>query len=552
MRIGAQRRAGATAPARPQRKVASVSTDGRADSNPDDDASLVQRFRDHPLRRFLEPRDGYVLTRFVFLRLLGFIYFVAFLSLVRQLLPLLGRDGLLPAAQFLDRVLVASGTRASAFARLPTLFWLGASDGALVAGAWLGLALSAAVTLGVTNAVAQFALWALYLSFVHIGQIFYGYGWEIQLCETGFLAVFLCPVRTLGPFPRAAPPEAPIWLLRWLAFRIMIGAGLIKLRGDPCWRDLTCLVYHYETQPIPNPLSYLLHQLPRWAHAGGVLFNHLVELVVPWFAFGPRRARRVAGLLLVAFQVTLILSGNLSFLNWLTIVPAIACFDDAALARFFPRRVRDRAVEIAKEPPSRLHRGVTYALAILVLFLSLGPVSNMLSPRQAMNASFDQLALVNTYGAFGSVGQHRHEVIVEGTADETPDERARWIPYEFPCKPGDVERRPCVVAPYQPRLDWQIWFEAMTRGRHQAWFIHLVDKLLRGDRGVMTLLANDPFPTAPPRFVRAVLYRYEFTRPGDGSGAWWRRTRVGEHLRPLSRSDPALLDFLEEQGWLRE
>ena len=210
--------------------------------------------------------------------------------------------------------------------------------------ALISVALSVAAVLGATNALVQLALWAIYLSFVHAGQIFYGYGWEIQLLETGLLrAFFLCPVRSVRPLPGSRAPAVLFWLLRWLVFRVMVGSALIKLRGDPCWRDLTCLDFHFETQPNPSPLAW--SRSPSRPIAGprlrGVLFNHFCELVVPWFAFGPRRVRRVAGFFLVAFQLTLIASGNLSFLNWLTIVPALACFDDDAWARLLPalRRV---------------------------------------------------------------------------------------------------------------------------------------------------------------------------------------------------------------------
>ncbi len=266
------------------------------------------------------------LTRFAVLRLLALVYLVAFLIIALQWDALLGSHGLLPAEQFLANVHDNLG--AKAYWRVPTLFWLGSSDGVMRALGWLGVVLSAAALLGVTNALVQVALWALYLSFVHVGQIFYGYGWEIQLLETGLLAVFLCPVRSVRPLPRTRVPVITMWLLRWLVFRIMLGAALIKLRGDSCWRDLTCLDFHFETQPNPNPLSPWLHHAPHSVHAGGVLFNYLAEGVAPFFAFGFRRWRHVAGLVMVIFQVTLIASGNLSFLNWLTIVPALACFDD--------------------------------------------------------------------------------------------------------------------------------------------------------------------------------------------------------------------------------
>jgi len=500
-------------------------------------------------RRFLDPDATYTYTRFVFLRLVGLVYFVPFFSLSRQLAPLIGHEGLMPADRFLDRV--ARAFPGGAFFKIPTLFlWLGASDATLEAACSIGVALSLAVLLGATNALLQFALWALYLSFVNVGQIFYGYGWEIQLCETGFLAIFLCPVKSIHPFPRSAPPVVVIWLLRWLIVRIMWGAGLIKLRGDPCWRDFTCLIHHYETQPVPSPLSWVLHQMPRWYHVLGVAVNHVVELIAPFFAFGPRRARHVAGLLFVGFQVMLISSGNLSFLNWLTIAPALACFDDSLLSRLFPARARafiDARVSSATTPKAM--RYASYALALVVLVLSANPVANLLSSRQAMNTSFDPFSLVNTYGAFGSVGKERYEVILEGTSDAVPEGEAAWKAYELPCKPGDVARRPCVITPYHYRLDWQMWFAGFMSYRDQPWIVHLVYKLLSGDRGVKKLFANDPFPGRPPRYVRATLYRYRFTKLGDGSGAWWQRERVQEYLPPLSVDDPWLLSFLDAYGW---
>lgn len=511
-------------------------------------------------RRLLQHLGGspgaptYWLTRVVFLRLLGFIYLIAFLSLSQQLRPLIGENGLLPARAYLERVESSVGFAASALWALPSIFWLDSSDGFMQAAAYAGVALALLVALGMANALLLAAIWFLYMSFVHVGQIFYGYGWEILLLETGFLGIFLCPPLRLHPLPeRTPPPLLVIVLLRWLAFRVMFGAGLIKLRGDPCWRDLTCLLYHYETQPLPNPLSWYLHQLPPFIHKLEVLWNHFVELVVPWFVFGPRRMRHVAGVLLVAFQVTLILSGNLSWLNWLTIAVCLACFDDGFLGRFFSSRVRARVQVLADVArTSRLRIVVTCALAALILYLSVNPVLNMLSPNQVMNTSFDRLHLVNTYGAFGSVGRQRHEVVLEGTYDSKVDDRTEWLEYEFKCKPGDVRRRPCVVSPYHYRLDWQIWFAAMSDASHQPWLVHLVYKLLHGDEGALALLGKDPFERGPPRFIRAELYEYEFTQFGESTDAWWKRRRVRPYLPPLSLEDPALRTFLSRQGWLRE
>ncbi len=503
------------------------------------------------LRTQLEQPAPYWLTRFVFLRALGLIYFVAFLSLAHQLLPLLGSQGLLPAELYLDLVEGKVGGRFAGFLARPTLFWLYISDGFLLAMAWVGVVLSLVVLGGYANALLMTLLWALYLSFVHIGQTWYSFGWEIQLLETGVLAILLCPLLDGRPFPRTPPPRVIIWLLRWLTFRIMLGSGLIKLRGDACWRELTCLVYHYETQPIPHPLSWLLHSMPLWFHKLGVAFNHFVELFVPCFAFGPRRLRHIAGGLLVFFQVTLILSGNLSFLNWLTIVAYLGCFDDTLLRRVLPTRLvaaSERARAAAR--PSRAQTWVVAGYALLVLGLSVAPMRNLIGSSQIMNTSFDRLNLVNTYGAFGSVGQVRNEIILQGTRAEVINEATVWKEYEWKCKPGDPMRRPCLITPYHYRLDWLIWFAAMSDYRRYPWLTHMVWKLLHGDPGVLSLLANDPFPQAPPRYIRAELYRYRFTRLGEDTDAWWKRNRVGSYLPPLSTDNESFKMFLKAYGWV--
>ena len=520
---------------------------------------------------------SYWLTRFVILRLLGFVYFIAFLVAVNQIVPLVGEHGLTPAKSFLERVTTHAGSRSDGFFLLPSLFWFNVSDSFLLGMAWVGLILSAVVTLGCANAIMMSALWAIYMSFIHVGQDWYGYGWEIQLLETGFLAIFLCPLVDPRPFPKQPPPVLVIWLFRWLIFRIMFGAGLIKLRGDTCWRDLTCLYYHYETQPIPNPLSWWLHFRPHWFHKFGVLWNHFIELIVPWFAFGPRASRHVAGLLLVSFQVILILSGNLSFLNWLTIVPALACFDDSFLQRFFPRQLTQTflpASDTATPPGSNpssvptaastdwatrifgagplAQRIPAIALTVLVAILSISPITNMLSSHQIMNTSFNRLHVVNTYGAFGSVGQIRHEIVFEGTSETNLTLQTQWKEYEFKAKPGNPMRRPAFVAPYQPRIDWQIWFAAMSTPEQYPWTLHFVWKLLHNDPGTISLIANNPFPDRPPAYIRAQYYRYQFSPPGSTDGSWWNRTLEGSWLPPLSADNAGFRQFLRAYGWGEE
>jgi hypothetical protein len=342
-------------------------------------------------------------------------------------------------------------------------------------------------------------------------------------------------------------------LLRWVLFRLMFGAGMIKIRGDSCWTDFTCLAFHYETQPNPNPLSWLLHQAPIGFHRAGVAFNHMVELIVPWGVFGPARVRHVAGAMTVAFQTMLILSGNLSFLNWLSIAVTLACFDDSLLSKITPARIRTRVHALyAERTTSAAQRWATGMLAALVLVLSYAPIVNLLSPRQAMNTSFDPLHLVNSYGAFGSVGRERDEVIIEGTRDAQPGPNARWLEYEFPCKPGDVRRRPCVITPYHYRLDWQMWFAALGDLSREPWLGNLAYKLLRAEPAVRALLAYDPFGADPPRYVRAERYRYRFTRLGEHTDAWWSRTHLGPYLQPVSLDSAPLRAFIEGHGWTWE
>jgi hypothetical protein len=509
---------------------------------------------------------GYQLVSFLILRSLGLVFLAAFLSLFCQVLPLIGSEGLLPADRFLERVESHFGGKWQAFQKVPTAFYLGISDRALWLWALVGVIGSALLLLGVSNAFLILFLWGLYFSFISIGQLFYGYGWESQLLETSLLAMFLCPARGIRPFPKNhRPPLIIIWLHRWLAFRIMLGAGLIKIRGADCWRDLTALHYHFETQPIPNPLSWHLHHLPDWMLSGGVVANHVVELAVPFLIFWPRRARLAAAILLVGFQVTLILSGNLSFLNYLTIVPCLACLDDRFVRRMIPRRLHrylpapgeeDSPAAPAPSRPrirSRIRsRHVLVGLyTAMVCWLSIAPTRNLLSSRQAMNTSFEPFRLVNTYGAFGSIGKERNEIVLEGTSDDLLFSLTKWKAYGWLGKPGRVDELPPIIAPYQPRIDWQIWFAAMQRPEQNAWLLHLIDKLLRNDPGALSLLADNPFPEKPPKHIRCSFYRYRFTTPEERkkTGNWWVRERRGNYLPPFHLQHEGLRKFLHAHGF---
>jgi hypothetical protein len=484
----------------------------------------------------------------VILRLLGLVYTMAFLTLAQQGPALLGPRGLLPIDSYLAQVATEAGSRGRGFWMLPSVFWWSSTDGAIAAVGWVGVGLGLIVLAGYANAIMLALLCALQISIVNVGQTFYGFGWEIQLVETGFLCIFLVPLLDGRAFPRRPPPVMVIWLLRWLSARIMWGAGLIKLRGDPCWRNLTCLDYHFETQPIPNPLTPFFHALPHWLHAVGVAFNHFVEIVAPFLVFGPTRIRRFGAAAMLALQVILILSGNLSFLNWLTIVPVLACFDDGVWRRLMPRRLVARAdAAAAAAQPSRVQGITTAGLGLAIALLSVPPVLNMLSGDQIMNSSFTRLPIVNTYGAFGTVGRERNQLVFEGTEDEVVTGQTRWYAYTFKCQPVDPARRPCWMSPYHYRLDWLLWFAAMGSPREYDWTLRLVWNLLSADPATLRLMGDDPFHGRPPRHVRVDLYRYHLQPLG--APTWWGRERLGPWLPPLDRDNPELRDYLRASGW---
>lgn len=458
---------------------------------------------------------GYELSRLVVQRALAGVYLVAFLSTALQFRALLGEHGMLPVRAFVRRV---------PFRATPSLFHWRNSDRFLAGCAWTGVGLAAAVAAGAADevplgaAMAMWAvLWLLYLSIVNVGQIWYGYGWESLLLEAGFLAVFLGNART-------APPVLVLWLLCWLVFRVEFGAGLIKWRGDACWRELTCLYYHHETQPMPGPLSWFFHWLPKPLHRAEVAANHVAQLIVPFGLFLPQPVASIAAALIVLTQLWLLLSGNFSWLNWLTIVIALAAVDSSPVAG-----------TPAYGPTPAWFGFLVCGVTGLVAVLSYWPVRNMLNPRQQMNRSFNSLHLVNTYGAFGSVSRVRQEIVLEGTDEERITPETVWREYEFKGKPGDVRRLPRQFAPYHLRLDWQMWFAALSPARTRGWFEPLVARLLDNDRAALRLLRTNPFPEAPPAHVRALLYRYRFTTPAERreSGAWWHRTLVREYLPPV-------------------
>ena len=447
----------------------------------------------------------YSISRLLIGRGLAAIYLIGFLVAVQQFRPLLGERGLLPVPRFVAAV---------PFLGAPSIFQWRYSDRLLSIVAWSGAAIAASLLLGIPHALslpltmlAWIVVWALYLSIVNVGQTFYAFGWESLLLEAGFLAIFLGS-------DAYAPSALVIFLYRWLAFRVEFGAGLIKVRGDRCWRDLTCLDYHHETQPMPNPLSWYFHRLPKRFHRLEVLGNHVAQLVVPFGLFLPQPVAAIAGSYMILTQLYLVVSGNYAWLNWITIVVAVAALPNWLLGAVLPF-----ARAGVGAPPAEFTAGAI-GLTLLVAALSYQPVRNLLGRRQLMNYSFNSLHIVNTYGAFGSVTRHRDEVILEGTEDPDPTEQSQWREYEFKGKPGDPARQPPQVAPYHLRLDWLMWF------------LRFLEGLLRNDPGLLRLLRTNPFPDRPPRTIRARLYRYRYTTWSERrqTGAWWVRELTGEYF----------------------
>ncbi len=466
----------------------------------------------------------YLVARFLLERGLAAIYIVAFVVALRQFPALAGEDGLEPAPEFLRLV--------PRFLDAPTMFrWTGYSDSLLRAVSVAGIVVGLSLLLGVAQAgplpitmFAWFVLWALYQSIVNVGGTFYGFGWETLLLEAGFLAIFLGNAET-------APPWPVLLAFRWLAFRVEFGAGLIKLRGDRCWRDLTCMDFHHETQPMPNPLSWFFHHLPRPLHRIETVGNFAAQLVLPFGLFLPQPFGSIAAVLMILTQLYLVVSGNYAWLNWVTIVAMTAAIADP-VARFVLPALQ--LPSVAAQLPLWFATLVVL-LAVVIVLLSWFPVRNLLSPNQAMNRSFDPFRLVNTYGAFGSVSRVRDEVVLEGTLDQDPGPESEWREYGFKGKPGDVRRLPAQVAPYHLRLDWLMWFLPLSPRYGDGWFVAFIVKLLQGDRATLALLGPNPFRDGPPRWVRARLFRYRFTSWQElrTTGAWWSRTPIGEFLRPI-------------------
>lgn len=463
-------------------------------------------------------------TSWLFLRLLGLVYLGAFVSFGMQITGLIGSDGILPVSTLLAAVESQLGH--AGYWLAPTVFWFSAGDAVLTGVCSAGALFAVLIVLNRFAWPALFGAYVLYLSLVVAGQTFMAFQWDLLLLEAGVLALFL----------RGGHPVT-VWLFRWLVFRFFFLGGMVKLlSGDPSWDSLTALDFHFETQPLPTLLAWYAHHLPQPVLLALTAATLIIELLVPFLVFAPRRARHAAAWCFIALQIAILLTGNYNFFNVLTLAICLFLFDDAALARVLPARFLAARAQVPPAPAGRPAQAVIIAFAALAVFSSSELLWRSLQRERGTDVSAVSRALgpcrcVNGYGPFAVMTTVRHEIEIEGSRDGTT-----WQPYRFRYKPGDTGEIGGWIIPHQPRVDWQMWFAALSRPGQQPWFQNLLIRLLQGSPAVTGLLAVDPFSGEPPRWVRARLYRYEFTTPAQraASGDWWVRTATGDYFPPAS------------------
>jgi predicted DCC family thiol-disulfide oxidoreductase YuxK len=477
---------------------------------------------------------GEALTSWIFLRALGVIFAIAFVSLWAQIIGLAGHDGILPAQEFLDRVRTHFGV--VRYWYLPTVFWWNASDVALYVVCAMGTLLSLLLALGIAPVLCLAGAWAAYLSLATVGQDFLWFQWDGLLLEAGFIAMFLAPWCWRSRPGAGPPPRFALWMLRWLLFRLLFASAVVKLTsGDPTWRGLTALTYHYETQPLPPWTAWYVHHLPIAFHKLSALMMFACEGLAPFFILAPRRIRFAGAAAIVGLQAMILVTGNYGFFNLLTIALCALMLDDGA----WPSRWRERSahapiVHGGPAWPKWVLRPVLtamFTLSLVPVFAVFNVPMNLVRPLPDLYNLVSPFRTVNSYRLFAVMTTRRAEIIVEGSADGV-----EWKPYEFAYKPGDVMRMPRFMMPHMPRLDWQMWFAALSDYRRESWFLYFCQRLLEGKRPVEAMLAKNPFPAAPPRYIRAVLWEYHFTDAATrrATGAWWRRERLGLYCPVLA------------------
>jgi hypothetical protein len=473
-------------------------------------------------RGFEPPR--YQVITWLFLRLLGLTYLIAFISFAVQASALIGADGVLPLEYFLSAVKDQLGT--DAYMRLPTLFWFSHADGFIKFVCIAGVVLSLIVMMGRMLRISLILLYILYLSLVGGGQLFMSFQWDFLLLECGFLAIFLPWGSTII-----------VWLYRWLVFRFMFLGGVVKIvSGDKSWDSLTALNYYFETQPLATPLSWYAHHLPESMLMAGTGITLIVELLVPVLIFMPRSFRHIAAGCFLIFQTCILLTGNYNFFNLLTIFMCLFLFDDAAIKRLIPDRL------LLVMPNSKYSRAGMIAsscallMAMTSIYLGTTQISRIIDGDRNMQdiavyRFLHPFGIVNTYGPFAVMTKVRNEIVIEGSADNSV-----WQEYQFKYKPGSLEKCPGWVAPHQPRIDWQMWFAALSKPEHERWLYNLLVRLLQNSEPVKAIFKHNQFPENPPSSIRALFYQYTYTSAEERSetGQCWNRTLLGEYYPPMS------------------
>jgi len=471
-----------------------------------------------------EPARYEVIT-WVFLRCLGFIYLAAFASLGVQIVGLAGAQGIVPLDLYLEKAFSHFGTEA--YFKIPTLFWFDSSDAFLEWICLAGIFVSAAILLNLFSRTSLFIAYLLYLSLYYAGQTFMTFQWDLLLLEAGFLALFL-PTRS----------HIVVWLYRWLAFRFMFLGGAVKIISrDPTWDNLTALSYHFETQPLPTSLAWHFHHFSESTLMTMAAVTLIIELLIPFLIFLPRKIRFIAAFLFIVFQIFIILTGNYNFFNLLTIAFCLFLFDDAAIRWLLPKILIKKLV-IPKYIYCVPLRNTLLATSVACLILIISTTqfwrifTNTSLP---ISTQFVKLMspfnVVNTYGPFAIMTTRRVEINIEGSNNGKD-----WKEYKFKYKPDNLNQPLNWIIPHQPRLDWQMWFAALRNHKHHPWFGNLIFRLLQGSPEVISLFKNNPFPQKPPLFIRATAYEYHFTDPESRQATqqWWTREYLGNYF-PVTR-----------------
>jgi hypothetical protein len=460
---------------------------------------------------FFRLDESYTTAAALLPRLLGFIYFFAIGAFLFQIRGLLGKNGILPITNYLDHFRIHYPFKR--FFYIPTLFWLNATDRVLIGLTILGTLTSLALILGFYPSVCLGLLFLIYLSIVSVGQDFLSFGWESFLLEITFYTFWV----SLTPIPNLM-----MWIcLNFLLFRFHIQAGAVKLQsGDRTWRDLTALEFHYQSQPLPNNWAWYVYKWPKGIHKASTLFMFFVELAVPFGLFLTDDSRIGVGITFIGLQVMIWLTGNFSYLNHLTAAFSIITFPNTFLSPLIH--------PLPVTPSNWLVSLMISAIGVTFIILQLIRFWHHFQPYQHVLAKclscFSYMHLVNRYGLFAIMTTKRYEIIIEGSEDGKI-----WKEYLCWYKPSEITRRPRRISPYQPRLDWQMWFLPFDHFEGETWFHQFLYHLLKGTPEVLKLIRFNPFAEKPPTYIRALMYDYRFSTRKEKKehGWWWHRDFVG-------------------------